>query len=459
MATRCAYNQTMLVHPARVRPLSRNVPNQGPVVYWMSRDQRADDNWALLHAADLARRAATPLFVVFALAPSYPGATMRHYDFMLRGLAETEAGLRARNIPLVLAPGDPATAVPAFLRQVAAGTCVTDFDPLRAKQDWKRAVAAAFAGALVVVDAHNVVPCFAASPRREYTAATFRPKILRQLPEFLEPFPDPPTLAAGNLDGFSPVDWEAAAGSVTADPTVAPVADAGSGATAATRALAAFIGQRLEAYATRRNDPNAGVTSGLSPYFHFGQLAPQRAALAVLAAKHHAPAGAEAYLEELIVRRELSDNYCHYTPDYDQLSALPDWAQKTLAAHADDERAYLYDLAAFEAGATHSDLWNAAQRELTRTGRLHGYMRMYWAKKILEWSASPQAAIDIALTLNDRYALDGRDPNGVAGVLWSVGGLHDRPWADRAVFGQVRYMNERGCRRKFDVDAYIDRYR
>ena len=285
-----------------------------------------------------------------------------------------------------------------------------------------------------------------------------RPPVFRQQRIILEPFPDLPAFAAANLDGFAPVVFPAAA-AVTAETLGWPVNDVLPGATAAIRTLAAFVGERLDAYDTRRNDPNAGAVSGLSPYLHGGQLAPQRAALAVLAAKSHAPAGADAFLEELIVRRELSDNYCHYTPDYDQFSALPDWAQKTLTAHAGDERPYCYAPAVFEAGATHSDLWNAAQRQLVRTGRLHGYMRMYWAKKILEWSASPQAAIAIALELNDRYALDGNDPNGVVGVLWSVGGLHDRPWANRAIFGQVRYMNERGCRRKFDVDAYIARYR
>ncbi|OLN27789.1 Deoxyribodipyrimidine photolyase, type II [Desulfovibrio sp. DV] len=452
----------MLVHPARVRSLSQNAPRQGPVVYWMTREQRAADNWGLLHAAALAGQDKAPLGVLFALAPTYPGATARHYDFMLRGLAETEAALRARNIPFFLLPGDPAATVPAFLHQTGAGTCVTDFDPMRIKRHWQGAVAAAFAGALVEVDGHNVVPCLLASSRRDYAAATLRPKIHHRLAEFLEPFPELPHFAAANLDGCDPVDWAAVAGSVTADPAVPPVPPVAGlcpGPAAARAALADFIANRLPGYATRRNDPNAGAVSGLSPYFHFGQLSPQRAALDILAAKDRAPADADAYLEELIIRRELSDNYCHYTPDYDQFSALPDWAQKTLAAHAGDARPYVYEPAAFEAGATHSALWNAAQGQLVRTGRIHGYMRMYWAKKILEWSASPQAAIAIALTLNDRYALDGRDPNGVVGVLWSVGGLHDRPWANRAVYGQVRYMNERGCRRKFDVDAYVARYR
>jgi deoxyribodipyrimidine photo-lyase len=447
----------MLVHPARIRPLSDHPQRPGPVVYWMSRDQRALDNWALLAAAQLARAGGAPLLVAFALAPGFPGASLRHYDFLLAGLAETEAELRHHGIPFHLLPGDPAVTVPAFLDQVAAGVCLTDFDPMRVKGHWKRAVAAAYAGALLEVDAHNVVPCFLASPRREYAAATFRPKIHRLLPEFLEPFPELPVFPDALLSATPPVDWTAARAGLTVDSEPAPVPGLTPGPSAARAGLAAFLANRLPGYATARNDPNAGAVSGLSPYFHFGQLAPQRAALDVLALRDRHPADVDAYLEELIVRRELADNFCHYEPGYDRLAALPAWAQKTLAEHAADQRPYVYAPAEFEAAASHSALWNAAQRQLRTTGRIHGYMRMYWAKKILQWSASPAMALDIALSLNDRYALDGRDPNGVVGVQWSIGGLHDRPWARRAVFGQIRYMNERGCRRKFDVDAYIAR--
>ncbi|MEA4858410.1 MAG: deoxyribodipyrimidine photo-lyase [Solidesulfovibrio sp.] len=449
----------MLVHPARVTPLSDRPANPGPVVYWMHRDQRAADNWALLAAADLAKASGAPLLVAFALAPTFPGATRRAYAFLLAGLAETEGDLRAAGIPLALLTGDPAATVPAFLRGLGAGTCVTDFDPMPVMAGWRQAVAAGFDGALLEVDAHNVVPCRIASDKREYAAATLRPKIHRRLAEFLEPFPELPTFPEANLAGFAPVDWAAAGATVAADPGVGPVAGIVPGPAAGKKALADFLATRLAAYAEGRGDPNAGATSGLSPYFHFGQLAPQRAALDALDARKGAPAGADAFLEELVVRRELADNFRHHTPpEADLYDALPAWARKTLAAHAGDERPHLYDRETFEAAGTHSRLWNAAQRQLTRTGRLHGYMRMYWAKKILEWSATPRQALDTALFLNDRYALDGRDPNGIVGVLWSVGGLHDRPWATRPVFGQVRYMNERGCRRKFDANAYVNRF-
>jgi deoxyribodipyrimidine photo-lyase len=448
----------MLVHPARVRPLSNAAPRTGPVVYWQSRDQRAGDNWALLWAAEQARKSGAPLLVVFCLSPTYPGATWRQYAFMLDGLVETEAALRDHGIPLILLIGDPSCLLPGFLTASEAGCCVTDFDPLRVKQIWKQAVLAANPCPLFEVDTHNVVPCFVASPRREYAAATFRPKIRKRLPEFLDPFPDLPVWPDANLSCCPPVNWSAVRAAIRADATVAPLAASAPGATAAHKALERFVRERLPIYAEHRNDPTVAATSELSPYFHFGQLAPQRAVLTVLAAREQAPAGADAFLEECVVRRELADNFCHYEPAYDSFTALPGWARKTLAAHAADTRPYLYDLVDFEAGVTHSALWNAAQRQLVHTGRIHGYLRMYWAKKILEWSSAPEAALDTALYLNDRYALDGRDPNGVVGVLWSVGGLHDRPWANRPVYGQVRYMNERGCRRKFDVDAYIARF-
>jgi len=231
-----------------------------------------------------------------------------------------------------------------------------------------------------------------------------------------------------------------------------------SGETAARAHLGRFLKAGLAHYDRDRNDPTRDGQSGLSVYLHFGQISAQRVALDVRNAAAP-PEAKAAFLEELIIRRELSDNFCFHNPDYDTVRAFHPWAQATLNAHRHDARTHQYALAQFEAAQTHEDLWNAAQMELVMTGRMHGYLRMYWAKKILEWSESPEAALQIAVTLNDRYQMDGRDPNGYAGCAWAIGGLHDRPWQERPVFGKIRYMNENGCRRKFDVDAYIEKIR
>jgi deoxyribodipyrimidine photo-lyase len=441
---------------ARARAVVAAPERPGPVVYWMSRDQRASDNWALLYAQSLALRRHEALCVVFCLAPSFPGAALRHYDFLLRGLAEIGDALAVRRIGFALLEGEPVREIPAFLQRTGAGALVGDFDPLRVKRAWQRDVAAAVGIPFHEVDAHNVVPCWVASPKREFAARTFRPKIERLLADWLHEFP--PLRA-------HPHRWQAEARGVDAagalrrlapDRAVPPVAWIAPGERAARRALSAFVRKRLTGYDEGRNDPTLEGQSGLSPWLHFGQLSAQRVALAVRAAG--APdADRAAFLEELIVRRELSDNFCLHEPHHDEFAGLPAWSQRTLDRHRGDERPYRYRAAQLEAGATHDPLWNAAQRELVVRGKMHGWVRMYWAKKILEWTGSPEEAIREALRLNDRYSLDGRDPNGCVGVLWSVGGLHDRPWGERPVFGQVRYMSFDGARRKFDVEAYIRR--
>lgn len=447
------------MNPSRARLLRQGVDSGGPVVYWMSRDQRVRDNWALVHASDLACGRARdlagdrPLVVVFCLAPSFPGATLRPYDFMLRGLEQVAVDLRGLKIPFVLLTGDPAQELQGFCAQINAGLLVTDFDPLRVKRQWQDAVAQALEIPLIQVDAHNVVPAWVASDKQEYAARTIRPRLHRLLPEYLEYFPELEP-GAKPLDLALP-DWGAARASLKVDKGVGPVA-LPSGESHARQGLISFLDERLPRYADESNDPNAGAVSGLSAYLHFGQLSAQRVALE--AARRGRDENAEAFLEQLVVRRELSDNFCLYNPHYDSLAAAPAWAVQTLDEHRDDPRPHLYSPEQFERAQTHSALWNAAQGQMVATGYMHGYMRMFWAKKILEWSPSPEQALKTALTLNDRYQLDGRDPNGVVGVLWSMAGIHDRPWKERPVYGKVRYMNENGCRRKFDVAGYIKRF-
>ncbi len=442
------------VDPRRVRSLNQRESREGPVVYWMSRDQRMRDNWALLHARDLARATGTPIAVVFCLSPSFLDATVRQYGFMLRGLEETARSLKQFSIPFFLITGDPTTEIPAFVKQHNAGALVTDFDPLRIKRSWKAGVAKKIAIPFHEVDAHNIVPCWVASPKQEYGAYTLRPKLRKLLPDFLGPFPKLVKQSRPWKGKVPVVNWQGIKRNLSVDRSVAEVDWLHSGEQAAQKALRDFIRKRLPDYDEARNNPNRHGQSDLSPYLHFGQLSAQRVAREVL--RSPAPEKSkEAFLEELITRRELSDNFCFYRPDYDSTSAFPDWAKKTLAEHRRDMREYIYSEKELESGSTHDELWNAAQLEMVSRGKMHGYLRMYWAKKILEWTRTPEDAMRIAIHLNDKYELDGRDPNGYAGIAWSIGGVHDRAWGERHVFGKIRYMSYNGCRSKFDVDGYI----
>ncbi len=445
----------MRVNPLRIMKLKSGPESAGPVVYWMSRDQRIDDNWALIHAQDLALAGGRSLRIVFCLAKDSSQAGPRQYDFLLKGLAQCSRKARSKNIPLDLIQGEPREILPQYLEKIKASFLVMDFDPLKINKSRQSGVLDLTNISTHLVDAHNIVPCWAASDKQEYAARTIRPKIHKKLDEFLEPFP--------GLDAH-PQEIQAALfdpGQVIRDLNLKhgpPPVDRPAGPDEALRALDGFISGKLPAYGEQRNDPNKDALSGLSAYLHFGQICSQTAALKIQKHRNISPESTDSFLEELIVRKELSDNYCHYNKNYDNFEGLPEWGKKTLIRHLKDQRPYLYSLDEFEQGRTHDPLWNAAQAEMVATGRMHGYMRMYWAKKMLEWTADPCQAIEMAICLNDKYELDGRDPNGYTGILWSVGGLHDRPWKERQVFGTIRYMSFGGCKRKFDVHAYIKKW-
>lgn len=427
----------------------------GPVLYWMSRDQRVEDNWALAYAVEMAENNNQPVMVAFCMVNDFLGATWRQYHFMLKGLARVEAQLHALNIPFSLLMGDPVSTLTNFLRLHKISHLVTDFDPLRIKQEWQQQIAGQNDINFDVVDAHNVVPCYLASGKEEYGAYTFRPKITRLLPEFLDEFP--PLIRQPGNRHLQRINWNAVSIGLETDFSVRPVEWLQPGEKGAKVTFGKFVENGLPFYAAKRNDPNEKTTSGLSPYLHFGHISAQRIALELV---KNLPRNEniDAFLEELIVRRELSDNFCYYNPNYDNYKGFRSWALNTLQEHFGDKREYTYSLSQFEEAKTHDTLWNAAQYQLAQTGTMHGYLRMYWAKKILEWSASPEKAMEIAVTLNDRYQLDGRDPNGYTGCAWSVGGVHDRAWGERNVFGKIRYMNRKGCERKFDVEKYIRRF-
>ncbi len=442
-----------MVQAARVRRLNQKPIRPGPILYWMSRDMRSRDNWALLYAQELAQERKEPLLVVYNLVPSYLGGGLRQFRFKIEGLRELEHELATNHIPFLVTNEDIQKDLPAIVKRYHIGGVITDFDCLRLQRQWRDSLSDRLPVAFFEADAHNVIPCWLVSPKREFAAYTIRPKIHRRLPEFLDEFPalqkHPFTLRFS----LGTNDWEKMEKASPLNRTVMPVSWIKSGESAARAMLKSFIEARLKLYDTGRNDPNKSAVSDLSPYLHYGQLAAQRVALEIQRCPGSERAK-EAFLEELIVRKELSDNFCFYTPTYDTFEGFPDWARRTLDEHRSDRREYLYSREEFESGQTHDDLWNAAQLEMVQRGKMHGYMRMYWAKKILEWSKIPEEALAVAIYLNDRYELDGRDPNGYTGIAWSIGGVHDRAWFERPIFGKIRYMSYNGCKSKFDVDAY-----
>ncbi len=444
------------VQHERIKPLNdRAVAPGGFVLYWMQAAQRAECNHALEYAIERANALALPVLVYFGLTERYPEANERHYRFMLEGLADARGALEKRGIKLVVR-AVPSPEKGAVELSKDAALVVVDRDYLRHTRAWRAAAARRMECPLIQVETNVVVPVEEASPREEYAAATIRPKIMEKLDRFMTP-PRTRTPRRDSLGLRIPSLDVSDAGGVLArlkiDRSVGGVEIPRGGTSEAKKRLRAFVATKLSRFADSRNDPNADALSGMSPYLHFGQISPLSVALEV--AKKGGP-GSKEYLEELVVRRELSMNFVFYNERYDTFEGLPDWARKTLRERAKDRREYVYDEEAFENARTHDPYWNAAQDEMRVTGTMHGYMRMYWGKKILEWSRAPEEGYRIALALNNRYELDGRDPNGYAGVAWCFG-KHDRPWQRRAVFGMVRYMNANGLRRKFDADAYVER--
>lgn len=451
----CLRESFKMIHPERIHYFN-NAPYQGGcVIYWMQRDQRVEDNDALVHAQDLAIRYQQPLLIVFCLVNQFIGATARQYGFMLKGLQMVESELLESNIPFVLLPGNPESVLPSFLKDVNAGCLVTDFNPLKLSMDWKKNINGLITIPFIEVDTHNILPARIISGKFEYGAFTLRKKIEKRLAEFLAPgreiqkHPD-----FGKKLKCETVNWEKISSELVVDQSVPEVKSLTPGTHSAEQVLKEFIVNNLGVYHTERNFPEKQGQSDLSPYLHFGQISARQVALAVKNSMAN-PETVTAFLEELIVRRELADNFCLYCKDYDRFEGFQPWAKLTLNRHRSDFRQFSYSPEQFETGETHDRLWNASQMEMVKTGKMHGYMRMYWAKKILEWSESPEMAMETAIYLNDKYELDGRDPSGYAGIAWAIGGTHDRPWGERNIFGMIRYMNEQGCRRKFDVGMYI----
>ena len=426
------------------------------VLYWMQQAQRASFNPALEYAIEVANREQLPVLVAFGLMDDYPDANLRHYHFMLEGLQDVATRLAARRIKFVLRRGRPNDVAVALGEDAALVVC--DRGYLKHQKAWRADVAARVPCALIQVEGDVVVPLEVASDRAEAAARTLRPKLLKVRDEYLRPLKDA-DVQQSSLDlriasGVDLSDLDSVLGSLKLDRSVLPVARFRGGTGEARRRLREFLNAKLDGYADARSEPGAFHCTQISPYLHFGQISPVEIALAVRDAEVSAPPDRRAYLEELIVRRELAANFVEFEPRYDDYACVPGWARATLEAHRSDSRPHVYSRDQLEEARTHDRYWNAAMREMRDTGFMHNYMRMYWAKKILEWSAEPEAAFRTILYLNNRYFLDGRDANSFANVAW-IFGVHDRPWPERPVLGKVRYMNAKGLERKFDMAAYL----
>jgi len=447
------------IHHSRIQVLNNLDLCKGDfVLYWMQQSQRAECNHALEYAIQQANRMNQRALVVFGLMDDYPEANLRHYTFMLEGLRETQQSLCKRGVKMIVRMGQPADIAVSIGRRASLIVC--DRGYLRHQRKWRQTVARKAKCRVVQVESDVVVPVEVASAKAEYAARTIRPKIHRHLKDYLREF-KPTKMRRPSLDiqvsGLDLNDIEAVAQKMTIDQTVSPVPGFLTGGTSrAKKIFKEFLGKRFERYVKNRNQPQTDDVSHMSKYLHFGQISPLYLALEILKTPKRLNQARESFLEELIVRRELAINFVYHTPDYDSYSCLPGWAKKTLGEHKSDQREYLYTRRQFENSQTHDDYWNAAMRELKFTGYMHNYMRMYWGKKILEWSPTPERAFKTILAINNKYFIDGRDANSYAGVAW-VFGLHDRAWFERPIFGKVRCMTASGLERKCNIQAYVEK--
>ncbi|KAI0979010.1 hypothetical protein GJ496_008149 [Pomphorhynchus laevis] len=453
----------------RVRSLQRGTDvgsRTGPVLYWMVRDQRIEDNWAAIYAQMIALRENRPLVFCYCLPKKYLDSTYRQYHFLLSGLKLLWNELKKLNIPFEILSGSPNTQIPTLVKDLNASHLITDFLPIRPATEWVQNICESLPKSVQFdqVDAHNIVPCWVTSDHQEYAARTIRSKIHSYLKEYLTEFPAIVKQAKSMISDISlslPPDWDDLLNNyIKVDRSVLQCEQFKPGSQAALDHLASFLKFHVNTYHIDRNDPTKqnGI-SNLSPWIHFGHLSMQRCILIFTEIQNSfkkLKESIDVFIEESVIRRELSDNFCFYQPYYDSVKGAANWAKTTLDDHKKDERQYVYKLSHFEHAQTHDELWNAAQLQLLNEGKIHGFMRMYWAKKILEWSQSPEKAVEIALYLNDKYSLDGCDPNGYVGVMWSICGIHDRAFADRPVLGKIRPMTYNGCSKKFDIQRYID---
>jgi deoxyribodipyrimidine photo-lyase len=434
------------------------------VLYWMQRAQRGIDNPALDVAIAVGNELGLPVVAFFSAISNFPHANLRHYHFLSQGLVDAEEDLKSRNVSFIVRR-PPHNALEKLVAELDAALVIGDENPMREPERWRQVFAHRIDIPYWTVDADVIVPSNA-FPKHEYAVRFFRPKLYAAMPKFLAMASNEKAqhhwARPRGFESFHVGDDVTEGWRAPFDRSVGPVDSFTGGTHAGRKLLADFVKNKLADYDSVRNHPERDGTSCVSPYLHFGHIGPLTIALAIEEAvkKGQCTAAArDAYYGEVLAWRELSVNFVRHVPEYDSIAAAPDWAQKTLRKHARDNREHLYTRAELEKHETHDELWNAAQKQMIDHGWMHNVLRMYWAKKILEWSKDPAQAWETCVYLNDRYFLDGRDPNGYAGVAWAIGGVHDRPWFERPIFGTIRYMSGASTGKKFDSARYIENVR
>jgi len=453
------------------------------VIYLMSRDQRVEDNHALILAYKKSLEHKLPLVVIFHLNTKVSPFNFWHYDFMLKGLKEVYFKLRNLNINFVFSVNKSKIRT---INLFNPAIVILDFSPLKNAKNFSLKLSKENYP-VILVDTHNIVPVWETSDKEEWGAYTIRGKIAKLLDNYLE---KPETVLKKlpfkfNFEAFKNLikekifvnptenDWKSFYRNIKAEKVINYSYPYKPTFNEALKVLYIFLEKKLKNYSVSRNNPLYDGQSNLSAYLHFGQISSLTVVLKLI--KTFNISDVEQYfkknlkrsileesianfLDEIIIRKELSDNFCYYNDNYNNFDGLKPWSKETLNLHKNDKREYIYSLEELEHGKTHDQIWNSTQKEMTFTGKMHGFLRMYWAKKILEWSSSPEEAIKTAIYLNDKYEMDGRDPNGYTGILWSIGGIHDHPWNERKIFGKIRYMSESGLKKRFDLNLYISKF-
>lgn len=476
----------------RVTQLTTNPPRADGsfVLYWMTAYRRHQYNFALQHAIDWANELKKPLVVLEAVRIRYRWTSDRFHRFILDGMVDNAAAFsksKAVYLPYVEPqPGEGS----GLVESLAGEACLTVSDdfPCFFHPTLYRRIASKWPSRIELVDSNGILPMRAAD--RTFTVAhSYRRFMQKTVPSHLLDFPEPSPLkklrmaASMAIPGtilkrwpMTPADKlvDLSLDKLAIDHTVKPTSLTG-GSQAARKSLDRFVNERLRTYSDDRNEPAKSGSSNLSPYLHFGHISPHEIMERLIEANGWNPSRlgkangkmtgfwnmnehSEAFLDQLLTWREIGFNQCWRDANYDRYESLPTWAQTTLAEHADDRREFMYTLEQFEASQTHDKLWNAAQRQLVRDGIIHNYLRMLWGKKILHWSESPQTALQIMIQLNNKYALDGRDPNSYSGIFWTLG-RYDRAWGpERPIFGKIRYMTSESTQSKFRLKEYLAKF-